>query len=407
MLSKTKIKNTTFNFGLPPSLQLSDLSSSDDDQDIFTSTSMDRYYSFHSADMLSSITDDNTPFHSTPVKSEHGVYTYLELSPDDFFADEVIIEKAQVKSPDNSMDNYFPDDDALFISKRAYALTDSQLYADGIHNISDDSDDSDDAPENDSSSSIPTTIPEPPEKQARFSVVATNDEILRRMVQNVPQKTRYQNSWATSAWRDWAEWRNSTADPTLLAAPFKIAPIDPQDATEQELGFWLSRFVLEVRNAKGKPYPPTSLHNLLCGIQRHFNTRADGEHRNVKIFNKDNRNFHKFYESCDSVMRNLTSEGYGQDVKQADPITAEDEEALWSTNTISLDTAKGLLFGVYFYNVRSFALRGGKIHRDLEKEQFKIDIDLETGVEVLRYHERLSKGNQQGLRHLKVKFTLF
>ena len=100
-------------------------------------------------------------------------------------------------------------------------------------------------------------------------------------------------------------------------------------------------------------------------------------------------------------MRSLTAQGYGQDVVKADVITDHDEELLWSTSTIGFNSSQGLLYGVYFYNVRAFGLRGGKIHRALDKEQFRII--LEAGVEKLRYCERLSKCNQGGLKHLKVR----
>ena len=213
---------------------------------------------------------------------------------------------------------------------------------------------------------------EPLAKKTRFSTIATDENILDRILQNSPKSTRYKNEWAVNAWAAWALWRNTTFDATLSQDSYKIVPLNPHDATEHELGFWLSRFVIEVRNAKGKPYPPNTLHGLLCGIQRHCNTRSDGRCLNIKIFDKCNPNFYKFYHACDNVMRELTAQGYGQEVLKANIITPEDEEKLWSSGTINLRTPQGLLYKVYYYNVRAFGLRGGKIHRGLEKEQFKI-----------------------------------
>ena len=172
--------------------------------------------------------------------------------------------------------------------------------------------------------------------------------------------------------------------------------------TEEELGFWLARFVNEVRNAKGDYYPPKSLHNLLCGVQRLFHSRSDGTYKDVHIFDKANIHFALFWNNCDSIMKMLTEKGYGQNVNQADVITDTDEDTLWSTDTINLHTAQGLLYGVYFYNVKIFSLRGRAIHRKLCKEQFEVKLNTEVGVETLYYYERLSKNNQAGLKHLKV-----
>ena len=94
------------------------------------------------------------------------------------------------------------------------------------------------------------------------------------------------------------DWRNETPDASLQDAPYKTVPLNPHDASEHELGFCLLRFVIEVRNTKGKPYPPTSLFNLLCGIQRHCNKRPDGHCANIKIFEQSNPNFYKSTNPC-------------------------------------------------------------------------------------------------------------
>lgn len=171
----------------------------------------------------------------------------------------------------------------------------------------------------------------------------------------------------------------------------------------KELGFWLTRFVLEVRRKNGDNYPPASLHHICCDIQRHYNDRSNENFEKINIFQKDSEYFYTFYEACDRVMIELTAKDHGVNVNRADPILPRDEEKLWDTKVISLDTATGHSHGVYFYCLNIFSLQGGSIHRELEKEQFSIDFDLETGVEVLKYHERLSKSYQAGLKHLKVK----
>ena len=238
--------------------------------------------------------------------------------------------------------------------------------------------------------------------QKRFKEVSTENDILRRMKEIVPQKTKYQNSWGASAWRQWAEWRNTIEDNTLPNG-FDKVPLFIQELSEEQLGFWLSRFVLEVKKKNGGEYPPNSLYQICCSIQRNFNDRSSGKFKLTNIFNKDDQKFFKFYEALDSKMRELTHEGLGIKVKHADFILPEEEEKLWESKVINLETAQGLLNGIYFYNTKCFSLRGGQIHRDLKKEQYEIDIDLESGIEVLKFYERLSKTSQCGLKGRKIK----
>ena len=72
--------------------------------------------------------------------------------------------------------------------------------------------------------------------QMRFKEVSTEKDILQRMKDNVPQKTKYQNSWGASAWRQWAEWRNTIEDNTLPNS-FDKVPLLIQELSEEQLGF--------------------------------------------------------------------------------------------------------------------------------------------------------------------------
>jgi len=36
----------------------------------------------------------------------------------------------------------------------------------------------------------------------------------------------------------------------------------------QNLNYWLSRFVTEIRKQDGQPYPPRTIHQILAGLQR-------------------------------------------------------------------------------------------------------------------------------------------
>ena len=69
-------------------------------------------------------------------------------------------------------------------------------------------------------------------------------------------------SWAVRVFRSWCDERNKRVEEqcpeTLLEEP-----------TVDNLNYWLSRFVVEVSREDGKPYPPTSINNILAGLYRY------------------------------------------------------------------------------------------------------------------------------------------
>ena len=69
--------------------------------------------------------------------------------------------------------------------------------------------------------------------------------------------------------------------------------------------YWLSKFVIEVRNSCGNVYPPNTLYSVCCGIQRYIK-----DHRpQINIF-KD-AGFSGFAKTLDSEMKRLRSIGVG------------------------------------------------------------------------------------------------
>ena len=39
---------------------------------------------------------------------------------------------------------------------------------------------------------------------------------------------------------------------------------------KSDLSKWLSKFIVEIRRSDGKAYTGTTLHQILCGLQRHL-----------------------------------------------------------------------------------------------------------------------------------------
>ena len=88
-------------------------------------------------------------------------------------------------------------------------------------------------------------------------------------------------------WNDWASWGNEVNDISLGNEKFKDVPTDFDRMGEEELGFWMSRFVLEIKRIDGKEYPPDTIYQIVCAIQRHCNDRSSGKFKHVEIFNQN------------------------------------------------------------------------------------------------------------------------
>ncbi len=90
------------------------------------------------------------------------------------------------------------------------------------------------------------------------------------------------------------------------------------------MDFWLSRFVLEVRKKDREPYPPNTIYQLCCGLQRHLREHGRAD---VKMF--ENAFLHGFRTTLDGEMKRLNMTGMFVKKKQAEPIAVEQEERLW------------------------------------------------------------------------------
>ena len=96
---------------------------------------------------------------------------------------------------------------------------------------------------------------------SRFAVPVNPDELKAAAQGVVPENTRRRNNWAEKNLKEWAASRS-----TLM--PNEPVPNLLECRDPSEFNKWLCRYVLETRQENGKPYPPKSLYNLLCGIQR-------------------------------------------------------------------------------------------------------------------------------------------
>lgn len=114
--------------------------------------------------------------------------------------------------------------------------------------------------------------------------------------------------------------------------------------------------MIEARCADGPPTPQI-LYEICSGILRYM--REEGVSDMNFLDAKDAR-FHDFRKTLDTCMKELASQGIGVSVKQADPLTPEQENVLWKRHKHS--------------NCKHFGLRGPDKHRKLKVCQLRCDV---------------------------------
>ena len=105
-------------------------------------------------------------------------------------------------------------------------------------------------------------------------------------------------------------------------------------------------------------------------------------------------------------MKRLQAMGIGNKKKQAELLTVENEEILWSKGLLGDHMPQSLLDTIVYCNGLFFALRSGREHRQLRSSPCQIEVVEWSGERsYLKYTEDISKNHPGGLkgRHAKPK----
>ena len=100
----------------------------------------------------------------------------------------------------------------------------------------------------------------------RFTDFVTDCELEKLAKGFAPKNTVTSTNWAVKNFEAWERARN-------CRFPSETVPEHLLQVTEKLLGVWLSRYIVETRNAKGDPYPLSTCYQLLSGVLRSM--RAD------------------------------------------------------------------------------------------------------------------------------------
>jgi hypothetical protein len=189
----------------------------------------------------------------------------------------------------------------------------------------------------------PKKAPSEPEsvKSKRFAFVSEGrmSEISKGYV---PTNTAKQTSWAIRIFNDWRSERNSAVTDESDMCPNDLFEV----ADGQKINFWLSRFVAEVKNAKGERYPAKTIQNILAGLQRQM---IELKPTAQKFLDRNNTVYRELHRSCDFIFRELRNDGVGALVCHARPFSVEEENKLWEQGIMAVTTPKALQRAIFFY----------------------------------------------------------
>ena len=198
--------------------------------------------------------------------------------------------------------------------------------------------------------------------------------------------------WVRKMYNEWRTYRHANG------FEFITCDIeDPKSICEESLIFALCHFITEVKKVNGEDFPGKTLYDIIICIQFHLECLGFS----YKLINHAAFKDLKF--TLDNTMKMRTACGIGISVKQAEVLSATDEDYLWSLGTSNPDQ---LLNTVVFCIRKGFALHAGQEHRALHNlsfsSQFKF-IKNNDGEYYMQYTEDIGlKTNKGGLKHRKL-----
>ena len=103
-------------------------------------------------------------------------------------------------------------------------------------------------------------------------------------------------------------------------------------------------------------------------------------------------------------MKKLKIDGLGNSKRQAEPISFEEEEHLWTSGQLGTHNPQALLDALFYLVGVCFGLRGGQEHRQLHWSPPHISLVEPSGErKYLQYIEDILKNNCGGLKMCKLE----
>jgi hypothetical protein len=156
---------------------------------------------------------------------------------------------------------------------------------------------------------------------------------------------------------------------------------------------YVGAFLMAIKKESGDDYEPTTLVSFHRGIARRL-TELQYGYDIVK-----DPQFQTSNKVLGAMKRQLKQLGKGNRPNKADPLSAQDEERLWQTGQLGLNTPESLYNTVWYYNTKLFGFRGSHESRQLLWGDIQLKKD-ESG-EYLIFNERETKTRTGNTTHLR------
>lgn len=222
----------------------------------------------------------------------------------------------------------------------------------------------------------------------RFAPAVSDEELNKIKNSSKPANTLRRNDWALRVFERWRINRENLISERMMPQS------DVSLWDKEQLNYWLAKFIVECRKEDGKMYPGSSLISILSGLQQVVRKNSL-----VDFFKNDE--FTHLREVLDASMKISTSNNVGISLKQADIITFQEEEELWSKGQLGDATPKQIIQTLFYLNGINFAVRGGQEHSDLLNSQFRVEI--REGAKVLVFSVGATKTYSGGLHQRRLR----
>lgn len=160
----------------------------------------------------------------------------------------------------------------------------------------------------------------PPVKPAthlgeKFHPPKADDELKHAINDAVPASTNKKTEWACNLFEKWRQHRNNLA---AFQTNLSNIGVPLAEMSDDELNYCISRFIWEVKKQDCTDFPPQTLYEIVCGLQRKLQqVRPIG----INFFN--DALFKELRESLDAVMKSRTAQGLGLQKKHAEVLSAD------------------------------------------------------------------------------------
>ena len=234
----------------------------------------------------------------------------------------------------------------------------------------------------------------------RFRAPISSDECRRFEDSWVSDASRRKWNWVLNIFEEWRETRNEA----VLKVENSGEPVLNQriaEMSDEDLDFFLARFVAEVRKEDGQEYPGKTIYEMICSLQCYLRFQRKGP---LFLIDKKGCKFRNLNSALNFVLKERAGEGIGSITSKAEVITPDQMEYLWQNGFLGSDTPEFLRNTILFVFGNCFALRAGQEHRNLRMKNSQLSLHTdESGAEYLQYVEDVSKSNNGGLAHLRIK----